>query len=437
MPPKCCTPDCIPLKHVNDLFNDDFKRLWNRKFAEFSNRDRITCPSRRCDQMIRPSQIRHHRNGRSSARCSCGTKVCCSCYGKWHESKQCPVDEGTSQFLQTAKEKGWKPCYKCHHMVELVEGCNHMTCRCGAQFCMICGSKWRTCECPFFNYDHLSDIDDEFDHVDIPMPMVDRDSDGLLRGRPGGGRVRVRPRRGSYDEVLLSKPFQPYRTVDPERRRHHVDYDEEEDDDEDDYLGDMGEVVGLGNAALHHMNSDYRRSQNAIAQPGPPPVAPPPPSATFERGSSGTNYVSGVNKARGVRASSMERRLADRFSDQRQGPGAAFRSFGHGIPPPPPPQAMGPPSPQLPMTPSPISRRHTMDDDMYDSPRNPLLPSHPMLRRTATRDYADDYSAPMQTGRRRQRNMESSVQSSELAGLSGPGSGMHRVDEWRAHVRAH
>ncbi|KAK5654581.1 hypothetical protein OQA88_7210 [Cercophora sp. LCS_1] len=36
MPPKCCTANPIPLKYVEDLFDNDFKLHWNRKFAEYS-----------------------------------------------------------------------------------------------------------------------------------------------------------------------------------------------------------------------------------------------------------------------------------------------------------------------------------------------------------------------------------------------------------------
>ncbi|KAF2806991.1 uncharacterized protein BDZ99DRAFT_537988 [Mytilinidion resinicola] len=52
--------------------------------------------------------------------------------------------------METANRKMWMQCRSCKHMVELETGCYHMTCRCGAQFCYLCGSTWKTCSCPQF-----------------------------------------------------------------------------------------------------------------------------------------------------------------------------------------------------------------------------------------------------------------------------------------------
>lgn len=41
MPPKCCTTDIIDRKHVVKLFDNNFKRRWNRKFREFNIKNRI------------------------------------------------------------------------------------------------------------------------------------------------------------------------------------------------------------------------------------------------------------------------------------------------------------------------------------------------------------------------------------------------------------
>jgi hypothetical protein len=49
--------------------------------------------------------------------------------------------------MNLAETEGWKRCYSCHALVEHNKGCRHMTCRCRAEFCYICGLRWRTCAC--------------------------------------------------------------------------------------------------------------------------------------------------------------------------------------------------------------------------------------------------------------------------------------------------
>ncbi|KAI1114474.1 hypothetical protein F5Y14DRAFT_441199 [Nemania sp. NC0429] len=433
MPPKCCTSDIIPLKHVDDLLTNEFKRTWNEKFAKFSARGRNYCPRSKCREWIRPEDVRHHSNGRTSATCRrCDTEICGLCYNKWHESRHCPTDPGTAQFLKVAEQAGWKRCFNCQAMVELKEGCNHMTCRCGAQFCMICGSKWKVCECPWFSC-HLEE-EDELDHVQIPVPMVSRErlggTDGLPRSlRPSLGYApEPRLHRGHRDEDRA--PRLPYADQDDD------DDDEDDDEDDDDYLDAMADMTGMGNATGHFTNDDYRRRPHGTVVP-PAPSAPSAPmvasSVTLERHKSGTNYVSGVNKARGVRGPSMER-LADRFSDQRQNFKPNVRQFGHIPAHTAPPLGMGPlPPHQPPMVPNPISRRHTMGDDLYDMQFSPPYAPHSIPRRATTHTYMDDFAVHPPLGRHRYRQMEP-PRPSELAGLTGPGSGMNRVFEWMNHV---
>ncbi|KAJ3578690.1 hypothetical protein NPX13_g1874 [Xylaria arbuscula] len=431
MPPRCCTDDVIPLKHVNDLFNDDFKRAWNEKFARFLNRDRNYCPKAKCREWIRPADLRHHSNGRTSATCrKCHTEICGLCYNKWHKSRHCPVNEDTAQFERVAKEEGWKRCFNCQAMVELKEGCNHMTCRCGAQFCMMCGSKWKVCDCPSFGYD--MNEEDDLGHVQIHVPTVSRERlggiDGLARAAPPGYGHESRRHGGHRNRGRPPMPLQ----------HDEDDYndDEDEEDEDDDYLDDTGEVPGFGTAPPPFLHNDYgRRAHSAVVPPMTPPAVPlPPPSVTLERQNSGANYVSGVNKARGVRGSSMERRLADRFSGQRQNLNS-HHSFGPPMSPPTaPPMGMGhPPLHPNPMIPS-MPRRHTMDDDLYDIPPfDPRYASHSIPRRPPPHNYMDDFAMHPPMGRRRYRQMEP-PKPSELAGLTGPGSGMNRVYEWMNHV---
>lgn len=56
--------------------------------------------------------------------------------------QDCPSDYELDQVLRIGEKSGWRRCYKCRTLVELTQGCTHMTCRCKAQFCYICGAIW-------------------------------------------------------------------------------------------------------------------------------------------------------------------------------------------------------------------------------------------------------------------------------------------------------
>ncbi|KAB5571997.1 hypothetical protein GE09DRAFT_1216599 [Coniochaeta sp. 2T2.1] len=490
MPPKCCTTDHIPLKHVERLFDTGFKKTWNRKYAEFSTRNRIYCPSRRCGEWIKPENIHRDADGRKYAKCGrCHTKVCYTCNGKWHGIRDCPRDEETHRFLEQAKQAGWQRCHRCKAVVELKEGCNHMTCRCGAEFCMICGSKWKTCDCPWFSHDAVES--DRLEHMNIPMhirsePLSMR-SDLLFDPplpsprdfRPGtippGTPARTRPQ--SYEDEALLRRVQEQRDERLARRMRALGHYEDDYDEDDDYQGRIGEIHGIGHSAGHHMNDDYRRRPETLIVPPAPHTEPrgqqqPTYDRTMPGG--GTDYVSGVHRARGVpRASSMERRLADRFnSDLRNGPP---RTQGPLPPPPPPmlktaatmpimPMPMPPPPPPQMMhmgghhsSPgiTPVRRRHTMEEELYPTrsmpAQQPRAPSGRTRVHRRTDDFDDDEEEvipppPVQTSgsrrsgrrnkasRQHRREPEEEPKGSRLAGLTGIGTGMHRVSEWVNYV---
>ncbi|PSK55833.1 hypothetical protein B9Z65_4711 [Elsinoe australis] len=178
MPPKCCTADHIPLKHVDALFDNRFKLVWNKKYQEYKTSNRLYCPQKGCGEWIKPSHIHadtRHPSRRYGLCKRCKTRVCATCNNKYHKRRECPNDPDTAAFIATAKDRGWQRCYSCKAMVELKEGCNHMTCRCTAEFCMLCAAQWKTCECPWFNHaavgegDRLRDMRVPGEPVGIPI----------------------------------------------------------------------------------------------------------------------------------------------------------------------------------------------------------------------------------------------------------------------------
>ncbi|KAE9370971.1 hypothetical protein N431DRAFT_546657 [Stipitochalara longipes BDJ] len=400
MPPKCCTEDFIPLTHVEKLFDMEFKKTWNRKFVEYSTKNRIYCPAKRCGEWIKPANI-YKEDGKKVGKCSrCKMKVCVLCNGKWHGTKDCPKDEETNRLLEAAKEAGWQRCYNCRTMVELKEGCNHMTCRCTAEFCMVCGLKWKTCNCPWFNYEAVEA--DRLDHMQVPEDAEgdgDGGGDGGLEWLERPRRLR-RPRPPDYHDEVNERRRQERADEELARRLQRMDVDGEE---EEDYQGGIGDIHGIGNGAGHFMNQDYIRSQARNILTG-----------NFDQATAAANYVMGVANARGV------------------------------PPPPPPPVPPGlrryqvpPPRRGVgrPPSPPPMLRRHTMREQVYNTRAPPAERVVP--RRTRT-DYVSEAAVHAPIARAPEPSPEIPEPApGVLAGLRGTKRGTNRVSAWRTHVYPH
>ena len=236
---------------------------------------------------------------------------------------------------------------------------------------MICGLKWKSCNCPWFNYDQVEN--DRLNHVRVAGELGD-----------GGDRldgIRIHARPGN-----LGRPPRPPRAyhVDLDARRRQELLDEELArrlqilgiDDDDDYNGGVGNIDGVGDMQGHFMNEDYRR---------------PAPDARR------ANYLAGVNRARG-------------------------------IPPPPPAN----PRPQLRRrseqdNAAPARRnaerptlRRSRTDYASDAARHaPVAAPVPQRRAQPPRP------APAPAAE---------LRPSVLAGLGGAGRGSGRVGAWRTHV---
>ncbi|KAI1468567.1 uncharacterized protein F4812DRAFT_427308 [Daldinia caldariorum] len=140
-PPRCCRQN-IPLAKNQVFIDSDVVRTFRQKAIEFSTPRRTYCHNRRCARFIPGTNYLN-----DVATCShCGYRTCMICKGATHNG-DCPEDEQLNQVIELATEHRWQRCQRCWAMVELNTGCNHMTCRCGFQFCYVCGDRWKTCEC--------------------------------------------------------------------------------------------------------------------------------------------------------------------------------------------------------------------------------------------------------------------------------------------------
>ncbi|KAI1346776.1 hypothetical protein F5Y01DRAFT_308075 [Xylaria sp. FL0043] len=144
-PPKCCLnpiPAHIIHSSVETTQWTEYRARaleWNQPVA-----DRIYCFHPECALFIRPE---HVIPVRGVARCAAGHYTCALCRNAAHEGDACPQDEDVARTNELAEEAGWKRCPRCAAFVEHADGCQHMTCRCGAEFCYVCGASWHTCAC--------------------------------------------------------------------------------------------------------------------------------------------------------------------------------------------------------------------------------------------------------------------------------------------------
>lgn len=72
---------------------------------------------------------------------SCSTAFCSGCSKPFHPGVSCDgVSAEDREFFEWLSTKNVlvKECYKCGFMLEKNDGCNHITCKCGAQWCWLC-----------------------------------------------------------------------------------------------------------------------------------------------------------------------------------------------------------------------------------------------------------------------------------------------------------
>ncbi|KAK1246849.1 hypothetical protein MKX08_000651 [Trichoderma sp. CBMAI-0020] len=144
-PPKCCLNQ-IPFKTVLKNIPDDLKKTFHERSSEWEMpiSERVYCYAPDCGSWIKPGKI---SLAKRQARCERNHVTCTICRGQAHGNNDCPQDHDLNLTNLLAEEEGWKHCISCHALVEHKEACQHMTCRCGAEFCYVCGLRWRTCGC--------------------------------------------------------------------------------------------------------------------------------------------------------------------------------------------------------------------------------------------------------------------------------------------------
>lgn len=153
MPPRCCTLP-IPSTLLTELLDAETQVLFLKAVVQFSTpwESRVFCPNATCGEFIPPRNKVDPKHPFVVVCPKCSTKACSMCKREAHQRGQdCPDDWDLDAVLKIGEKSGWRRCYRCRTLVELSQGCTHMTCRCKAQFCYICGAVWDpSVGCPNF-----------------------------------------------------------------------------------------------------------------------------------------------------------------------------------------------------------------------------------------------------------------------------------------------
>lgn len=144
MPPRCCTQP-VPSPIIRSVLSREDQADFLKAVLEFSTpwEKRVFCSNPECGEFIPPRSHVDPKHPLEVVCRKCRTRICLTCKGGAHPlGKDCPEDWELDTVLKMGEKSGWRRCYKCRTLVELTQGCTHMTCRCRAQFCYICGAVW-------------------------------------------------------------------------------------------------------------------------------------------------------------------------------------------------------------------------------------------------------------------------------------------------------
>jgi len=159
LPLRCCgQPIDVRLVEMVGLSTSAID-AFRAAHEEATAANKMYCPVPTCSTFLNVGHLLSTLPPKADARdfpCrGCKTRLCLRCKDEAHGETTCAAaasaraaaseDEAVRSLAAAA---GWRTCTGCGSLVELLFGCNHMTCRCGAAFCYACGVPWKGCTCP-------------------------------------------------------------------------------------------------------------------------------------------------------------------------------------------------------------------------------------------------------------------------------------------------
>ena len=138
---KCAQFDCDVKYQDADIRKIIVDKDLLDKYAKFKENIEVNldkskqwCPAANCGLWVKGS------HWKPKVEWANGHQFCFICQQKWH-SGNCK-DHLDEQFMDWASEHNVARCPKCNVRIEKNEGCNHMTCFCGYQWCWLCKGQY-------------------------------------------------------------------------------------------------------------------------------------------------------------------------------------------------------------------------------------------------------------------------------------------------------
>ena len=146
-PPHCCEytrDDGINVMSIQSHLDDDVLLRMFEVGEEFMSKNPVFCFDPKCSEFIPdPEKGKSEERGQWATCLHCYKVTCVQCKGAkdLHPTPDEHPDIFTKENRDLSDQQGWKQCPNpnCHHIIEKLDGCDHMECDCGTHFCYRCG----------------------------------------------------------------------------------------------------------------------------------------------------------------------------------------------------------------------------------------------------------------------------------------------------------
>ncbi|CDO75759.1 hypothetical protein BN946_scf184921.g35 [Trametes cinnabarina] len=150
-PPRCCG-QTIPTPLFEPYMSPELKDALTAREAEQTTPRRVYCANSPCSRFLGGQDDVLPVKLYSCNAPGCSTRTCARCRTAVDgcilpEAHVCAEDPAREETLHLGKRMGWTRCPRCTELVERKSGCPHMTCRCGGEFCYVCGELYSNCTC--------------------------------------------------------------------------------------------------------------------------------------------------------------------------------------------------------------------------------------------------------------------------------------------------